>query len=71
MYSVISAQVKLARTKLHYLIEFGLAKCYKEKIFSSLLTKAVLLPIFASCFDEAFISYSFEKEANGYACHLF
>ena len=60
--SSIASGQKLGRTKLHYLIQFRLAKYYKEKIFSSLLPKIVIPPKFVSCFDEVFNMISKRKQ---------
>ena len=52
--SKIPEQLELGRTKLGYLLQFGLAPYYKEQLFSSLLPVTGFAPKFVSCFDEAF-----------------
>ena len=52
--TVIPEQLELGRTKLGYLIQFGLVPYYKEQLFSSLLPVIGFAPKFVFCFDEAF-----------------
>ena len=52
--SKIPEQLKLGRTKLGYLLQFGLAPYHKRQLFSSLLPVTCFAPKFVSCFDEAF-----------------
>ena len=52
--SEIPEQLELGRTKLGYLLQFGLVPYYKEQLFSSLLPATGFTPKFVSCFDEAF-----------------
>ena len=52
--SKIPEQLELGRTKLGYLLQFGLAPYYKEQLFSTLLPVTGFTPKFVSCFDEAF-----------------
>ena len=52
--SKIPEQLKLGRTKLGYLLQFGLAPYHKRQLFSSLLPVTCFAPRFVSCFDEAF-----------------
>ena len=52
--SEIPEQLELGRTKLGYLLQFGLVPYYKEQLFSSLLPATSFTLKFVSCFDEAF-----------------
>ena len=52
--SKIPEQLELGRTKLGYLLQFGLASNCKEQFFSTLLPVIGSAPKFVSCFDEAF-----------------
>ena len=59
--SKIPEQLELGRTKLSYLLQFGLAPYYKKQLFSSLLPVTSFAPKFVSCFDEAITSRSGNK----------
>ena len=52
--SKIPEQLELGRTKLHYLLQFGLVPYYKEQVFSLLLPVTGFAPKFMSCFNSAF-----------------
>ena len=55
--------MKLGRTKLYYLIQFGLVKYYTEKIFSPLIPKTVLPPKFISS-NEGFNTISKQNQMD-------
>ena len=62
--SKIPEQLKLGRTKLGYLLQFGLAPYYKEQVFSLLLPVTGFAPKFVYCFDQAFNHISKRKEMD-------
>ena len=62
--STVPKDMKLGRTKIGYLIQFGLAPYYTALIFSSLLPKVGTAPRFTSCFDEAFNRISKRKQMD-------
>ena len=57
-------QLELRRTKLGYLLQFGLAPYYKEQLFSSLLSVTGIAPKFVSFFNEAFNHISKWKQMD-------
>ena len=52
--SKILEQLELERTKLRYLLQFGLVPYCKEQVFSLLLPVTGFTPKFISCFNKAF-----------------
>ena len=62
--SDVPKHIQLGRTKIGYLIQFGLAPYYRAQIFSSLLPKVGTAPRFTSCFDEAFNRISKRKQMD-------
>ena len=60
----IPEQLELGRTKLGYLLQYGLAPYYKEQLFSSLLSVTGFVPKFVSCFYEAFNHISKWKQMD-------
>ena len=52
--SKIPEELELGRTKLGYLLQFGLAPYCKEQLFFSLLPVTDFAPKFVSCFNKAF-----------------
>ena len=62
--SKIPEQFKLRRTKLGYLLQFGLAPCYKEQLLSSLLPVTGVAPKFVFCFNKAFNHISKQKQTD-------
>ena len=62
--SQIASRVELGRTKIGYLITFGLAPYYRTQLFRSLLPGTGTAPRFTSCFDEAFSRISKRKQMD-------
>ena len=62
--SDIPDTLQLGRTKIGYLVQFGLAPYYRAQIFSLLLPEAGFPPKFLSCFDEAFNRISKRKQMD-------
>ena len=62
--SDIPDKLQLGRTKIGYLVQFGLVHYYRAQIFSLLLSEAGFPPNFVSCFDEAFNRISKRKQMD-------
>ena len=62
--SDIPDKLQLGRTKIGYLVQFGLVPYYRAQIFSLLLPEAGFPPKFVSCFDEAFNRISKRKQTD-------
>ena len=62
--SDIPDKLQLGRTKVGYLVHFGLAPNYRVQIFSLLLPEAGFPPKFVPCFDEAFNRISKRKQMD-------
>ena len=69
--SSIPAQLELKRTKLGYIIQFGLAVYYKKLLFSSLLPGVGVKVRFVSCFDEAFNRISKCKQMDVHVIYFY
>ena len=68
--SKMPEQLELRRTKLGYLLQFGLAPYYKDQLFSSLLPLTGFVPKFVSCFDESFNHISKWKQMDVHIFHF-
>ena len=68
--SKIPEQLELGRTKLGYLLQFGLAPYCKEQLFFPLLPVTDFAPKFVSCFDEAFNHISNCTQINVHVFYL-
>ena len=68
--SKIPEQLELGRTKLGYLIQFGLAPNYKEQLSFSLLPVTDFAPKFVSCFNKAFNHISNCMQINDLVFYL-
>ena len=62
--SEIPDQLQLKRTKLKYIIQFGLAVYYRKMLFGSLIPTSGAKPNFVLCFDEAFNRVSKRKQMD-------
>ena len=62
--SKIPEQLELGRTKLGYVLHFGLAPYYNEQCFSSLLPVTGFAPKFLSCLDQVFNHISKWKQMD-------
>ena len=67
--SKLPEQLELGRTKLGYLLQFGLASYYKEQFFSLLLPVNGFARKFV-CFDEAFNHILKRKEMDVYVFYF-
>ena len=70
-HNKIPEQLELGRTKLGYLLQFGLTPYYKEQLCSSLLPVTGFAPEFVSCFDEAFNHISNRKQIDAHVFYFY
>ena len=59
--STIAFDLCLGRTKLGYMVSFGLGLYYKDKVMKTLAPEKVLCPKLVSCFDESLNNVSTKK----------
>ena len=62
--SNIPKEIELGRTKLGYVIQFGLSVYYRKMLFGALLPGFGVRIRFVSCFDEAFTNISKRKQMD-------
>ena len=69
--SKLPEQLELGKTKLGYLLQFGLASYCKEQFFSLLLPVNGFARKFVYCFDEAFNHISKRKEMDVHVFYFY